>query len=212
MSAISWGKNMLFSKWLSKRENDRDEISFLRLSVGGLALALLANAAVTFKLMDNEKTIIVPPEIHETFWVSGNSVSKEYLMEMAYWYSGVVMNITPQTGDYQKTMFLRHAVPSAYGQLEREMNTKLDFIRKSNASTQLAIHDMTADEKRMKVAIGGVVTTWMGDKRISERPTTYVIGFQKLNGRLHVAEFRETNAQDPFGLASSGQPGSSAPR
>jgi conjugal transfer pilus assembly protein TraE len=55
------------------------------------------------------------------------------------------------------------------------------------------------DETAMKVALAGVLMTWVGDKKASEKQTTYVVGFRYRNGRLHVSEFRETSDRDPFG-------------
>jgi hypothetical protein len=60
---------------------------------------------------------------------------------------------------------------------------------------------MTVDESAMKVALSGVLQTWVSDKKAAEKQTTYVVGFRYLNGRLHVSEFKETSDQDPFGAS-----------
>ena len=193
---------MKLGKFTSERDNQRAEILFMRIAVGGLVLALLANAGASLSMAGSERTILVPPELHKTFWVSDQKVSAEYLQEMAYWYAGLVLNVTPHLADYQKNLFLKYAAPSDYGRLQAEYGARTDFIRKNNASTQFSPQSVMPDEAAMKVALTGVLLTWVGDKKASEKQTTYVVGFRYLNGRLHVSEFKETSDQDPFGASN----------
>ena len=193
---------MKLGKFTSERDNQRAEILFMRIAVGGLVLALLANAGASFSVAGSERTILVPPEVHKTFWVSDQKVSAEYLEEMAYWYAGLVLNVTPHLADYQKNLFLKYAAPSDYGRLQAEYGARTEFIRKNNASTQFSPQSVMPDEAAMKVALTGVLLTWVGDKKASEKQTTYVVGFRYLNGRLHVSEFKETSDQDPFGASN----------
>ena len=193
---------MKFSKFTAERDNQRAEILFMRIAVGGLVLALLANAGASLSVAGSERTILVPPEVHQTFWVSGQKVSTEYLQEMAYWYSGLALNVTPHEADYHKNLFLKYAAPSEYGRLQAEFGARTEFIRKNNASTQFSPQSVMPDEAAMKVALTGVLLTWVGDKKASEKQTTFVVGFRYLNGRLHVSEFKETSDQDPFGAGN----------
>jgi conjugal transfer pilus assembly protein TraE len=198
---------MRFSKFTADRDNQRNEILFMRIAVAGLVLALLANAGASFTVAGSERTILVPPEIHQSFWVNGQKVSGEYLQEMAYWYVGLALNITPHVADFQKNQFLKYAAPSEYGRLQAEFGARTEFIRKNNAATQFSTQAMTLDEGAMKVALSGVLQTWVSDKKAAEKQTTYVVGFRYLNGRLHVSEFKETSDQDPFGIASNASNG-----
>ena len=63
----------------------------MRILLAGLLLVILVVAGVVLKLVGNEKTVLVPPEIKRSFWVSGNAVSREYLEDMAYWYAGLAL-------------------------------------------------------------------------------------------------------------------------
>jgi len=194
---------MRFSTFTSERDNHRAEISFMRLAVGGLVLALLANAGALLRVAGSERTVLVPPEVHKTFWVSAQKVSGDYLQEMAYWYAGLALNITPHVADYQKNLFLKYAAPGEYGRLQAEFGARTDFLRKNNASTQFSAQSVIPNESAMRVALAGVLTTWVGDKKASEKQTTWLVGFRYLNGRLHVSEFRETSEQDPFGPSAA---------
>ncbi len=154
------------------------------------------------KTMGLEKTVIVPPEINKSFWVTGNTVSKDYLEQMAYWYAGLVLNVTPTTSEYQRQQFLRYATPADNGRLAAEMTARMEFLAKNTASTQFSAESISVDESLMKVSMAGNLSTFVGDKRISTKRVMYVVGFKYLNGRLYVSEFKETNEQDIYGTST----------
>lgn len=193
---------MLSSKYVSASSNKSGEITFLRVTVAFLLLIIMLEAGVLVKTLGMEKTVIVPPDIHRSFWVSGNEVSKSYLEQMAYWYAGLALNVTPAIGEYQKGLFLKYATPADAGRLESEMGARLAFLSRNSAATQFTAQSLNGDEKAMKVAITGNLITYVGDKKAGEKHTVYLVGFRYLNGRLHVSEFRETSEQDQFGIGA----------
>ena len=76
---------MLFRNYLSDQANASQEIRFMRILLAGLLMVILVGAIVVLKLIGNEKTVLTPPEIKRSYWVSGDAVSKEYLEDMASW-------------------------------------------------------------------------------------------------------------------------------
>ena len=155
---------MQFRIFTAERDNQRAEIIFMRLAVGGLALALLANAAALLSVAGSERTVLIPPEVHKTFWVSGRKVSADYLQEMAYWYAGLALNITPQVADYQKNLFLKYAAPAEYGRLQAEFGARSDFLRKHNASTQFSAQTVLPDALRREQPQRGQVLRRAGSR------------------------------------------------
>lgn len=189
---------MLYSKYLSDTDNARLEIRFLRILAGGLALALIVSAGAALKLSGTEKTIVLPPDIKRSFWVSGASASKEYLEEMAYFYAGLALNITPAVSEYQNKLFLHYAAPAEYGRLQAELGARAAFLKKNNASTHFAVRTISTDDEALRVALSGTLSTWASDKKAGDRSVTYVVGFRLMNGRLYVTEFRETESNNPL--------------
>lgn len=196
---------MRFKKYLSERDNANQEIRFMRILVAGLTVVVLIEAGAMLRLAGAEKTVLVPPAINRSFWVSGDTVSKEYLEEMAYWYAGLALNITPTVSDYQNSLFLKYSAPSEYGRLQAEIGARADFLKKNNAATQFSVRNVTTDEKDLKVALSGTLVTWTSDKKAGERNATYLVGFKFMNGRLYVSDFKETSDQNPFGNTAGSQ-------
>ncbi len=189
----------------STHKKKAGEISFLRLVVGGLLLICIVEGLLISRTLGMEKTIVTPPTIEKSFWVSADGVSKSYLEQMAYWYAGLALTATKATGEYQKKLFLQHASPEKTGQLAAEMTARLEFIEKNSASTLFTAQSLNADEIRMRVAVFGDLETFVQDKRISVKHVVYVLVFKNINGTLFVNEFKETNEKDIFGIGATAQ-------
>ena len=194
---------MLEQKYITTTSNKAREITFLRILVAGMLVVIAIEGLVLLKTLGMEKTVIVPPTIEKSFWVSGTNVSKSYLEQMAYWYAGLALNVTPTTGEYQKEMFLKYAAPAQVGKLAAETTARLEFLKKNSASTLFSAQSLNADEGLKKVAMVGDLDTFVGDKKVSSKRTIYVVGFNYINGKLYVSEFKETNEKDMFGLNAS---------
>lgn len=190
---------MLLKKFLSKTDNDAREVRFMRMLVFWLGVVMLMQTVALFSLAGSEKTILVPPDINRTFWVGSSTASSEYLEQMAYWYAGLALTITPGSADYQDGLFLKYAAPESAGQLQADMGARADFLKKNNTSTQFSVRNIKVDKDNLRVALAGTLDTWVSDKKAGERMATYMIGFKFINGKLYVSKFKETGDQDPFG-------------
>jgi conjugal transfer pilus assembly protein TraE len=197
---------MFLKKYLSKAENDNREVFFMRALVFCLGAIMLIQTAVMYSMIGTERTILVPPEINRTFWVGSNTASSEYLEQMAYWYAGLALTITPQSADYQDDLFLKYAAPASSGQLQADMGARADFLKKNNTSTQFSVRSIKVDKDNLRVALSGTLDTWTSDKKAGERTATYMVGFKFINGKLYVSNFKETSDQDPFGDSIAPKP------
>lgn len=195
---------MLFGKFKNKAHNDARELRFMRTLALWAGVIILLQMMAIFRLAGTEKTILVPPNINRSFWVGSDTASSEYLEQMAYWYAGLALSITPTSADYQNSLFLKYAAPDQAGKLQADMGARADFLKKNNAATQFSVRNIKVDTDNLKVALSGTLDTWVSDKKAGERNATYMVGFKFINGKLYVSDFKETSDQDPFG---NGNPG-----
>lgn len=195
---------MLFSKYLSDAENKTKETIFLRWLSAWMGVVILVLLYLISGMSANQRVVIVPPEIEKSFWVSGKKVSNEYLEQMAYWFSGLALNITPHVANYQLGLFVKYAAPGEQGRLKTEIDDRINFIKKNSISTLFSVKEILIDEKNLRVALFGTLTTFVADKKTSDRSTVYVVAFKYLNGRLYVSDFKETSNDNPFGILASG--------
>jgi hypothetical protein len=65
---------------------------------------------------------------------------------------------------------------------------------------------VTHDPKGWRVALHGVLTTYINDKRVADAPKVYLFAFTYSGGRLYVTSIVETTERDPLGRARPAEP------
>ena len=61
--------------------------------VGALSLSVLLCLVVIVSIVGSDRTVIVPPNIDRTFWVTKEKASREYLEEMASYVAWLVLDV-----------------------------------------------------------------------------------------------------------------------
>ncbi|MEW6400242.1 MAG: type IV conjugative transfer system protein TraE [Chloroflexota bacterium] len=162
-----------------------------------IALLLMLIAFLTRG--DTHRETLVPPTIHATFWVEDDKVSKEYLIEMGVFLAQLYFDVTPQNVDFNHRTLKSYIDPRFYGKLEIEAGAYAQKIKADNASTFMAIAMVMPDEAKQRIAVQGVLNTYLGDSRTSQVNKTYVFQFAQRGGRALLTGMREgKNAARPF--------------
>ena len=163
------------------------------------AVMALSNLLLVGYTMTNdvrEKTIFVPPEINQPFWVQGNEASTEYLTQVGEWFASLVLSYTPKNLDYRIQTFLRYASPDAYGVLHTQLTEEAERIKKHEMSAMFFPID--AKVRGSFVAIVGQQILRVGKEIVSEKRIAYRMKFQLQGGFVHISEFQEVNRDKPF--------------
>lgn len=183
-----------------ERDNDKSQIRFLKLMMAGLVGVLLLLGFIVVGLIGSDRQTLVPPTIDKTFWVNKKHVSPEYLEQMGYFIGQLVLSATPDNVDYQNKVLLQYACPSAYGKLKTDQDVAGIALKRDSISTLFNTHVIQVGEETLKVALTGTMATWISNKKAPDYPKTYLAKFEYQNGRICVANFKETSSDDPFGL------------
>ena len=69
----------------------------LSLWLGLLVAGHLLSLVVILGLIGRERIIVVPPSLEKSFWVSGNTVSREYLEQMGAFVAWLVLDVSPSS-------------------------------------------------------------------------------------------------------------------
>ena len=186
----------------------RRATTFLVVLLVGSMLVNLVLAVFTMRLAGHQRIVVVPPNIHKTFWVESDRVSSEYLEQMGYFLMQLTLNVTPQSVDHQAKVLLQYAAPASFGELRTALLAAAERLKRDGASTIFSARDLMVDERALKVGVRGQLTTFISDRRVSDVSKGYAIELQYSGGRLFLKSFRETNPNDP--LENQPRPSSAA--
>ena len=67
----------------------------LGLAVGALAAGQILALVVILNLLGTVRTVVVPPSLNKTFWVTRDKASNEYLEQMGSFIAWLVLDVTP---------------------------------------------------------------------------------------------------------------------
>lgn len=182
---------MKFALLRQDLDTSRRTISYQHLILAASLVLNIVIALIAFRLIGLERVILVPPTIHKSFWVESDKVSAEYLEQMGYFLLQLVLNVTPQSVDYQSKLLLQYAAPASYGEIKTAMAVAGDRLKRDGAATVFSPRTINVDERAMRVAVEGQLTTFISDRRVSEASKSYAIELQYALGRITIKSFKE---------------------
>ena len=182
---------MDFAKLNSDLKEMRQRNRGLALAGGGLIVALLTSLVIIANLIGTERTIVVPPTIEKTFWVTKDRVSKEYLEQMASFIAWLILDVTPATIDWKKDILLNYVAPEQHGTMKSRQEVEAERLKRINASTFFLPQQLVANDQDQTVAVRGRLRTQVNGQDTATDTKAYRAEFQYVGGRVHLKAFKE---------------------
>lgn len=177
-------KQFLFEKRRGNIVFQRNILLFFSLFI--LSVLLLQT---TYLFFQHEKTIILPPETKQSFWVEGNSFSPGYIEEQAVYMAHLLLDVTTSNIFYQGDILLRYVIPSQHSFFKTKILDDHKRLQKDNLSIAFLPHDVEAFPKSLTVHLTGDVCGYVGSKRVTQNRETYRITFESKQSRLFLKDF-----------------------
>jgi conjugal transfer pilus assembly protein TraE len=182
---------MDFAKLDSDLKEMRKRNRSLGAAVGGLILALLTCLAIMFNLVGTERTIVVPPSIDKTFWVTRDRVSNAYLEQMGSFVAWLILDVSPASIEWKKDILLNYVAPDQHGAMKSRQEIESERLKRINASTFFLPQQLVPDENNQTVAIRGRLRTQVNGQDTATDTKTYRAEFRYAGGRMHLNAFKE---------------------
>lgn len=181
-------------------ERLKADVKELRNRNQAMGLTLFASAVghvlalvVVLNLLGSTKTVVVPPTIDRSFWVSRDGASSEYLEQMGSFVAWLVLDVTPESVDWKKNILLGYAEPNQYGELKRRQEVEASRLKRINATTSFKPQQLVTSEKDLSVVIRGRLRTLVNGLETADEPKAYAVAFSYSGGRMHLKTFSEVS-------------------
>jgi conjugal transfer pilus assembly protein TraE len=169
--------------------------------IGLLSSGLLVALLCIYSLVGTERTIVVPPNIDKTFWVSKDQVSRSYLEQMGAFIGWLVLDVSPPTIAWKTGVLLEYVSPAEHGAMKTQMDLEADRLRASNASSTFLLQQLVANEADQSVQIVGRLRRQINGADAGEPQLhAYHLQFEFAGGRVHLKTFKEI-PYGPYGQA-----------
>lgn len=102
----------------------------LGLAVGVLAAGQILALVVILNLLGTVRTVVVPPALNQTFWVTRDQASHEYLEQMGSFIAWLILDVTPASIDWKKAVLLGYVEPEQYGALKTRQEVEAERLKR----------------------------------------------------------------------------------
>lgn len=163
----------------------------LGLAVGALAAGQILALVVILNLLGTVRTVVVPPSLNKTFWVTRDQASNEYLEQMGSFIAWLVLDVTPASIDWKKDILLGYVDPAQYGALKTRQEVEAERLKRINATTAFAPQQLVSSEDTQSLVVRGRLRTLVNGYETANDLKAYRIDFGHAGARMHVIGFKE---------------------
>ena len=182
---------MDFAKLNNDLKEMRKRNHGLGLAVGGLIASLFTCLVIILNLVGTERTIVVPPSVDKTFWVTKDRVSKEYLEQMGSFVAWLILDVSPASIDWKKDILLNYVAPDQHGAMKSRQEIESERLKRINASTFFLPQQLVPSEEQQIVVIRGRLRTQVNGQDTATETKAYLAEFRYIGGRMHLKSFKE---------------------
>jgi len=144
-------------------------------AVGLLAAGHVLALAVVLNLLGAVRTVVVPPSINKSFWVTRDKASGEYLEQMGSFVAWLVLDVTPASIDWKKDILLGYVEPEQHGGLKTRQELEAARLKRINASTAFAPQQLVPSEEGQSVVVRGRLRTLVNGQVTQQGSTANMV-------------------------------------
>ena len=156
-----------------------------------LVVGLLLALWISLGSFGRERTIVTPPGIEKSFWITSGNASESYVEEMALWIANLILDVTPDNIDYKATKLLEYADPRAHGALKERQMLESARIKRDNATTYFSLETIRVHPEKLAALISGRMHTLINGTPVPEQNKNYFVRFRLDHGRASLIQFEE---------------------
>lgn len=177
--------NLRFQKAnLSRMQWQRNALGVL--SAGLLVVVVLETILLLFK---DTKTILLPAESKQGYWVEGNKFSASYLEEQGMYFTHLLLDVSPANILDQGEVLLRYVDSKAYGEFKAKLLHEEQRLKRDSLSLNFIAVEAQVFPKDLALEITGDLNGYVAGKKISTHRETYRVEFSSYKGRLFLKSF-----------------------
>jgi conjugal transfer pilus assembly protein TraE len=168
----------------------------LALVAGALGLCLLLSLVIILNMLGRERTIVSPPALKQSFWLTSSTASASYIEEMSLWISSLILDVTPDDVAYKSKLLLQYAHPESHGKLKERQDLEIARLKRDNLSTYFVLATVHANADQLSAVLTGKLHTLINGARVADQERHFLVKWRMDGGRAHLVEFAEASQSD----------------
>jgi len=183
---------MIIAEHESRLKSLLEQKKRLIFAVGFLCLIVFFQ---TFTIMmigkKQDRVLISPPVITESFWLDSNTVSESYLRQIGDYFIKTAMTVTPNTVESQYQYILNNVYPEYFGDVKGQLLRRGNDVKNKGISTVFISKSYDIDMQTLTVNVRGDLIVITGRNRTDPMPKHFAAQFIYEHDRLYLKEINE---------------------
>jgi len=177
-------------KFLSYLEKLEKENRLLYLFVAGLLLVNVLEGILLYKASVSRTVIVMPPRVEKEFWVSGDTLSRAYLEQVAIFLADRILSVSPENVDKSLDMIgvFFTTDPEGLKAIRESLKEYAVVIKRENYSQMFYPLSVVITEKNLTVE--GVLRKVVGTTYAGQERRSITFSYEVRNGRLFITEVK----------------------
>jgi len=168
----------------------------LKLGFLVLLIVFTVQSYLVIKLYDKKTIVVLPPRIEKEFWIAGDTLSKSYLEQVAYFIADRLFNVSPENVKSSIDMILPFLTtePENLKKIREQLIAYArEIIVNDIYQSFYAMKFLIAKDrnKRTFMRIEGILRRTSGDVYIGQKKAVLNLFFKVKNGRLIIYELEK---------------------
>lgn len=180
--------------FLQKTANLALENRMLKLIVIVIGITVLINTVMTYRALNSQRTILVPPVIKSKIEITGDKASEEYIKSFTRYLCGLTFSYTHTTARGQFDELLTMYAPDTFPEAKRIFYNLADSIETAKNTSVFYIQRLGVDSDRNQIEVTGLKKQFVEDRMIDNGVRTYIIEYRIENGRFMIQKITEKEA------------------
>lgn len=169
---------------------------FLWVTVAGLSTALILSLMVAWAGMGANRTVVTPPKIEKSFWITDNTASGDYIEQMGQWVSYLTLDVTADNVEYKSDLLLKLAHPDYHSALQQKLRVNAEKVRRDNAVTSFDVRAVRSAPDVLAAVLTGHLTVHINGKLVKKDVRHYLVRFALAGGKAQLTQFKQVKNDD----------------
>jgi conjugal transfer pilus assembly protein TraE len=169
---------------------------FLWFTIAGLSTALILTLMVAWAGMGATRTVVTPPKIEKSFWITDNTASGDYIEQMGQWVSYLTLDVTADNVQYKSDLLLKLAHPDYHGALQQKLRVNAEKIRRDNAVTSFDVRTVRSAPDVLAAVLTGQLTVHINGKLVKTEIRHFLVRFALDGGKAQLIQFKQVKNDD----------------
>jgi conjugal transfer pilus assembly protein TraE len=177
---------MKLNLFLEKAANLKAENKLLKFSIVVVATGCLLSSYFSYRAIQYQKTVILPPVVDERVVITGTDVNDGYLKMYSKYVMGLMFNYTPHTFADQASDLLKLSTPEFFASLDKKISDMADGIKRLQVTSMFYPHTISVDKVNKIITISGLRISNAQGQEVENTTKHFLIKYKIENGRFYV--------------------------